>query len=205
MRGHAQVQGVGTVICPVRRASPGGDLGTPNPEPVLHRVLRQEHLGRFRPKIGKILRHGREAAAVKVGCLVDQVRLMAQMEGRVAEPRRHRHLDGVCHLRREFQDAIPGRVGVTAAGPFIHGGQSIQCQRRHVAHPHPDRRMPPPAVVGNDERAQTLQRFHALFAQTGRIERRGARCEIRIGQKGLHAPSVPRRAGLIALAAEVPA
>ena len=71
----------------------------------------------------------------------------------------------MCSLRRELRDVVAGVVRVAAFHPLICHGDAVHGERRDVAHPHADGGVGLPTVLRDDQRAEDLECFDALFAE----------------------------------------
>jgi hypothetical protein len=114
------------------------------------------------------------------------------VDGLVADPRRQQARGGEqvlghpVDLGRELGDLAADRVRVPSGAPGVGDRQPVRRQRRDETAPHHDHRMPLPAVGGQQDRPEDLHRLDPLLAESRRVEHRGALCERRVRQEGLH-------------------
>jgi hypothetical protein len=95
------------------------------------------------------------------------------VEGLVPQPRRQQTGTGQFglrhphHLRGELADLDLGGVAEAAFPPDPGHRQPVGDQGRRASAPHQDGGVVGPAVVGQFDRPQDLQRLHPLLAQAG--------------------------------------
>ena len=90
------------------------------------------------------------------------------------------------HPGGELPDLGGRGVAVPALAPHLDAGQAVADQRRGVAAPHPHRGVVAPAVLGELERPQDLQRLDPLLAQARGVQDLGRAPEVRMGKERLH-------------------
>ena len=117
---------------------------------------------------------------------------MGPVQRLVADPRRQQSPGGELGLRcpghvgRELRDLRVGGVAEAALAPDPHHRQPVGDQRGRAPAPHDDGRMVRPAVVGQLEGPQDLQRLHPLLAQPRGVQEPGALLEVGHREEGLH-------------------
>jgi hypothetical protein len=136
------------------------------------------------------MRHAGEHGTVELRIFAQQVRLMREVERRVAHPRRQLEiiLAERLHLGGELQQLGPHGVVVTGRDPRVGHVQAVAGEGGHVTPPHLGGRMVAPAVGRQRHRAQQLQRLHALLAEPRAVEHGRALAKRRKRQEGLHQP-----------------
>lgn len=116
---------------------------------------------------------------------------MTEVERLIAQPWRQFEvvLSQQINLRGEEQHLRPDRVRMAPLDPCIRHVETIPGERRNVTSPHLGRGVIAPAVCGDGDGPEKLQRLDPLLAEASTVEHTGAFGEGRVREEGLHSGS----------------